>query len=132
MPLFDKHFTVEEANALLPELRRIIADIRTDIEGFERDKEGRQKSLQRIDTNGGGKKLEEIFDISQTIRDRVAEIGEMGVDVKDPRRGLLDFPAMHHGKEILLCWLVEEPSVRYWHTLEAGFTGRRSVDELEG
>jgi len=52
-----------------------------------------------------------------------------GVQVKDPRAGLIDFPARRAGRVVLLCWKVGEPSLEFWHEIEAGFAGRRRVDE---
>jgi hypothetical protein len=53
---------------------------------------------------------------------------EFGVDVKDLDSGLIDFPSLRHGEEVLLCWQVGEESVEYWHDHEAGFTGRQPID----
>lgn len=52
-----------------------------------------------------------------------------GAHVRDPRRGLLDFPARRAGKAVWLCWQVGEPTLEYWHEWEGGFKGRRRVDE---
>jgi hypothetical protein len=127
--LFTKHFTVEEANALLPDLRRLMAEIHAEIERLEADEGSSVKAaLEAIPTNGGGKKVESFFETSQAIQSRLQAIGKMGVQVKDLRRGLLDFPAIRNGEEILLCWLLEEPEVAYWHDLVTGFPGRRRID----
>ncbi|MBW3625489.1 MAG: DUF2203 domain-containing protein [Armatimonadetes bacterium] len=126
--LFQKYFTVEEANALLPELRRLFADIHAEIERLEANGGELTTALEVVPTNGGGKRLEAFLGANSIILQRLRQVAEMGVQVKDIRRGLLDFPALRHGEEILLCWLLEEPSVEYWHDLENGFAGRRSLD----
>ena len=56
-------------------------------------------------------------------------IGKSGVQVKDPREGLLDFPARRDGRDVLLCWKVGEPTLSFWHHPEDGLAGRRRVDE---
>lgn len=127
MPYFDKYFTVDEANALLPELRCLFADIHTEIQRMEADGRDMTQVMEVIPTNGGGKKLEELLGASNLILQRLHQVAELGVQVKDIRRGLLDFPALKDGEEILLCWLLEEPSVEYWHDLENGFMSRQPL-----
>ena len=52
----------------------------------------------------------------------------VGVELKDPFSGLVDFPAWRHGHEVYLCWRLGEPDVAHWHELDAGFAGRRPLD----
>jgi hypothetical protein len=51
----------------------------------------------------------------------------MGVQVKDPAQGLLDFPAVIDGQPALLCWQVGEQRIEFWHTMEGGFAGRQPL-----
>ena len=51
----------------------------------------------------------------------------MGVQVKDIDRGLVDWVAEHKGRQVLLCWLLGEPTIAWWHDLESGFGGRQPV-----
>jgi hypothetical protein len=57
----------------------------------------------------------------------IEELQELGVLVKDLDRGLVDFPCVHRGRELLLCWQLGEDEVGYWHGLEDGFAGRRPL-----
>ena len=57
----------------------------------------------------------------------IDEIGSHGVQIKDPDRGLLDFPTVIDGEPALLCWLVGEQRIEFWHTLDGGFAGRRPL-----
>ena len=59
----------------------------------------------------------------------VAALSRAGVLVKDPREGLLDFPARRDGRPVFLCWKVGEREIRYWHEVDGGFIGRKPVDE---
>ena len=127
MPYFEKYFTVEEANALLPELRRIFADIHEELRRLEANDGEMAKAMESVIENGGGKKLEAFFKSSDLIRERLARVNELGVQVKDVRRGLLDFPTLRDGEEVLLCWLLDEPEVAYWHDLVNGFEGRQRI-----
>ena len=47
--------------------------------------------------------------------------------VRDLERGLVDFPSLIDGREVYLCWLLDEPAVGHWHGVEAGFAGRRPL-----
>ena len=51
----------------------------------------------------------------------------LGVLVKDVDAGLVDFPALREGEEVLLCWHLGEDEIGYWHGLEDGFAGRRPL-----
>jgi len=56
------------------------------------------------------------------------ELGEIGIQLKDHTRGLIDFPTMRGGQMVLLCWqLGEEPRINWWHEVEAGFAGRKPL-----
>jgi hypothetical protein len=57
----------------------------------------------------------------------VNRIHGLGAIVKDLDEGLVDFPALHAGDEVLLCWKVGEDSVAFWHGLEEGFAGRKPL-----
>jgi len=63
------------------------------------------------------------------VRESLAEIDAIGVQVKDLEEGLLDFPCRVDDEVVLLCWRIGEPAIEHWHTMEAGFQGRQPVDE---
>jgi hypothetical protein len=65
-------------------------------------------------------------------RDTLAEIDEIGVQVKDLEQGLLDFPCVMEGKTVLLCWRLGEKEIGFWHTIEDGFAGRKPLDARFG
>jgi hypothetical protein len=67
----------------------------------------------------------------ETLREQVDEIQETGCIIKDIEVGLVDWPALHHGREVLLCWKYGEREVAWWHDMDAGFAGRRPVSELD-
>jgi hypothetical protein len=56
----------------------------------------------------------------------------IGVQVKDPEIGLCDFPSIRGGRLVLLCWRLGEPSVDYWHELDAGYAGRVPLETRGG
>jgi hypothetical protein len=130
-------FTVDEAQSLLPVLesllKRAIEDKRS-AEEVESDLSG---LAQRIYLSGGmrvnstmvAKQRAEMEDYLKRVRDSVAEIDSIGVQVKDLDSGLLDFPCRLDDQVVLLCWRLGEPSIEHWHTQEAGFKGRQPLDE---
>ncbi len=129
-----RHFTPEEANAALagvrPLVERMVDRRRSHVAALLR-----QEELEgRIRGNGGGIPPAELADAAAAV-DREAralaqvidELTEAGVEVKDIDEGLVDFPALRHGETVLLCWKLGEDEIRYWHTLESGFAGRRPL-----
>ncbi len=63
------------------------------------------------------------------LRELVGEIQSFGCQVKDLESGLLDFPTLYNGSEVLLCWKLGEPGIEYWHATGEGFRGRRAIDQ---
>ena len=129
-----RHFTPEEANDALVEVRplveRMVEHRRAHSEALER-----QEELEgRIRGNGGGIPPAQLADAAAEV-DREArvlaqvidEIGEHGAEVKDLDEGLIDFPALRRGETVLLCWKLGEDRIRYWHTVEDGFAGRQPL-----
>jgi len=88
----------------------IIGGLLPDVHHFARRRAARDKAVQEI-------------------KDTVAEIRAIGVQVKDLDMGLLDFPCKVDGEVVLLCWKMGEESIAHWHGLEEGFRGRKPIDE---
>lgn len=65
----------------------------------------------------------------QAIKDAIAEIDSIGVQVKDLDIGLLDFPCQVENEIVLLCWKYGEEKIEFWHGMEEGFAGRKPIDE---
>ena len=77
------------------------------------------------DLNAARAELEEL---AEQVASAVRELDSLGVVVKDLDLGLLDFPGLRAGEEVELCWRVGEDAVEYWHSLEAGYRGRKPID----
>lgn len=56
------------------------------------------------------------------------EIQSLGIVIRDVDRGLIDFPAVRDGREVYLCWQLDEGEIAFWHDIEAGFGGRQPLD----
>lgn len=129
-----RHFTPEEANAALVEVRplveQLVARRREHVAAL-----ARQEELERrIKGNGGGippaelaAAAADVDAIARGLARLVDEIGRRGAQVKDLDEGLIDFPALRRGDTVLLCWRLGEDEIRYWHGVEDGFAGRRPL-----
>jgi hypothetical protein len=128
MPIFEKHFTVAEANAMLPELRELLLAIRQAREHLVVEWENAAPVLRVAPYNGGGAEasryVAELLRLNRLLRQILAR----GVLVKDVERGLVDFPHFRGEEEVLLCWELSEERVAYWHDLESGYRGRRPLE----
>lgn len=132
-----KTFTLDEAQSLLPLVESLL---KRAIEG-KRAAEAAEAELgaiaQRIYVAGGvrvdvskvSKLRSDVESHTQRVRETVAEIDEIGVQVKDLDSGLLDFPCRIDDEVVLLCWRMGETAIEHWHTMDAGFKGRQPVDE---
>ena len=131
----ERHFTPEEANALLEQVRPVAESLVAHRRAFTVAAARRARLTQRISGNGGDFDPQEPSELeeqlqreAEAVAGAVEELQAVGVLVKDLDRGLVDFPALRDGEEVLLCWQVGEREVAYWHGLEEGFAGRKPLD----
>jgi hypothetical protein len=121
-----KLFTLNEANALLPEVRRLLA-------GVDRARATLRRmapEAKRASKSSGGGGVARGFQYSDALANFIAstqEILSLGVEIKDFDQGLLDFPSERDGKIVYLCWRRGEESIEWWHDLDAGFAGRQPL-----
>ena len=127
MPQFEKHFTVEEANALLPELSELLQAIQSIRTHLVVDLEKAAPVLQLSRSNGGGQETSDYLTRIHKLNDWLSRLAELGIQLKDIERGLIDFPAWRGDQEVFLCWHLGEDAVRYWHDLESGYSGREPL-----
>jgi hypothetical protein len=76
----------------------------------------------------GDARTPEFAKLARELQEIVDELALMGVQLKDADTGLVDFPAIREGEEVLLCWRVGEPAVEWYHRVEDGYAGRRPID----
>lgn len=129
-------YTVEQANATLPLVRRIVEDIVVNHQRWrERILEfDLLSSAVRADApDGRSTQLErEAQALARDIDAFERELADLGITLKDRRLGLIDFPAVIEGREVWLCWRLGEPDIRFYHELDAGFGGRKPIAEPVG
>jgi hypothetical protein len=124
--IHERHFSPEEANALLGWVESRIAAIR---EARDRlgDADAHGALAEAGPTNGGGKPGRAIGEAFLEVRGLLLELQSTGVVLRDLDRGLVDFPAVRDGREIYLCWELGEDRIEFWHELEGGFAGRQPL-----
>ena len=132
-----KHFTLDEAQSLLPVLESLLNRAIEARRKAEEIGEELQELNHKIFLSGGMfldvdslRKRRKAYDAQlQTVKDSLAEIDAIGVQVKDLDTGLLDFPCLIDGETVLLCWKMGESRIEFWHTLDGGFAGRQPLDD---
>ena len=121
-----KIFTVQEANALLPNVRTIVGKIQRAHQHLGRYREDAKKAAEAAERGGGGLTDGVAYAAVLTeLTTHLAELEALGVQLKDFERGLVDFPSLRDGRVVLLCWqLGEGDELEWWHDVDAGFAGR--------
>jgi len=104
---------------------------------FQESDEQLDSIAKRISALGGTRVNQEEALVLRNRRDSaglrlkecIDEIQSTGCQIKDLEIGLLDFPTLYRGEEVLLCWRLGEEGIRFWHNLTEGFRGRKPIDE---
>jgi hypothetical protein len=125
--IHERHFTREEANALLPRLEPILRTLR-DARDRLTDAEAHELLATAAPANGGGAPGRVVGEAFLQVRDLLAEVQGLGIVIRDIDRGLIDFPTILDHREVYLCWQLDEQEIEFWHDLESGFGGRRPLD----
>jgi hypothetical protein len=122
----ERHFSVEEAHALLGRIEPMLGELR---EARDRltDAELHEALSDAAPGNGGGEPGRAVGSAFLQVRRLLGELTTLGIVVRDIDRGLIDFPAVRDGREVYLCWELGEERIGYWHDLETGYGGRRPL-----
>ena len=102
-------FTPEEANKKLPEVRKLVSEIlelKKSLETTLLSEKDKRIALDRLSVSA-------------------SKLSEMGIELKDPDTGLIDFPAIRFSEPVYLCWKLGENEILYWHTVTEGYRGRK-------
>jgi|ThiBio_1000_plan_1041568.scaffolds.fasta_scaffold35707_1 hypothetical protein len=127
-----KLYTVDEARAFVETLRPWLLEMRERRREIARETEALRELTPEMRGNGHAPEVARregrVADCVEEIGRRLAQIDELGIEVKDLETGLVDFYSLRDGQVVFLCWAVDEPTVAYWHDLTAGFRGRQPLD----
>ena len=124
-------FNVDEANRTLPLVRRIVEDV------VRQHRIWREKILE-LDLVSSSTRAEEprlraevlekeAQELAREIDGYQKELDDLGIQLKDRRLGLVDFPSEMAGKRVLLCWRLGESEVQFWHEEDAGYSARQPL-----
>lgn len=128
-------FSVAEANAALPEVRRLteriverscrLPELHEDlrIRTYRARRAGASSADQEAATFAAADLRRAELDLADALR----ELGRSGVHLKDAIDGVVDFPSVRGGRPVELCWRVGEPEVAHWHALGGGFRNRQPL-----
>lgn len=134
-----RFFTPEEANKTLPLVRAIVGDI---VSLYGEIRERRDRLADLTDRNSSHASEDDpyreevevmeasIYNDIERLQEFVSELTQLGIDLKDPEVGLIDFPGLSDGREVCLCWKLGEDKVDAWHEVDAGFAGRQPLSAL--
>jgi hypothetical protein len=123
----ERHFSREEANALLPQLTALLSQLQEAKDELT-DTEAHEALSEAAPTNGGGEQGRQVGVAFLEVRRILETVEQAGIVLRDIDQGLVDFPALMDGREVYLCWELGEDEVGYWHDLEGGYGGREPLD----
>ena len=124
-----KLFTVEEANSLLPSVRPIVKAIQLAHRRVLSFQQAAKEAALGAEYGGGGLAAgAQYARLLVELSLHAGQLETLGIQLKDYRQGLIDFPSMRDGRVVLLCWKADEgDQVEWWHDVEAGFAGRQPL-----
>ena len=116
-------FARDEAERMLPLVRSIVR-------GMMEDHAERQALLDRLDPGEEvGRVRPEIDALTDRLVEGARELERLGAEFKGVELGLVDFPTLRDGQLAYLCWQYGEDRIRFWHSVETGYAGRRLLDD---
>lgn len=122
----ERHYTLAEANAERAWARAQVARVRDALDLLA-DPEA-EHALEAIDPDsGGGYPGHEVAGAVMRLLGGLSQLEAKEILLRDPERGLVDFPSLRDGEEVYLCWLVDEDEISWWHHSDAGFAGRQPL-----
>lgn len=122
-----KYFTLEEANALLPTLKPLVAQLVEKQAHIAKLTQETRPLLSNLHHNIGSPQTSELTLLFDELDTLLAKVQAHGCVVKNVGIGLLDFLANFNGRDVFLCWKHGEPSIRFYHEVDEGFNGRKPV-----
>jgi hypothetical protein len=132
-----RYFTLEEAKALLPKIREIVGVQMQRREEIEHEIGELSRALgsmpevitvEESDSEAVATQKRRIASSARAWEEGWHAVEQLGVVVKDPRAGLLDFYGRVDGRVVFLCWKWNEPDIGFFHDLDAGFAGRKPIE----
>ena len=131
-PMADRLFTLDEARELLPTVKQLLTEIQT-AKG-EVDTKGAEMARMLGITGGNGhlegdlaRARDQVEYAAGDLQEHMAELADLGVELKGIDEGLCDFPSLRDGRVVYLCFRLGEEDIEFWHELDTGFSGRQPL-----
>jgi hypothetical protein len=132
-----KRFTLDEAQALIPQLDGLLRAALDAKAAFDEMEKSIQQFAERVMAMGGmAVDRDQVLErrrrrdsAARGLRQAIESVQELGCVIKDLDIGLVDFPTVFRGVEVYLCWKLGEPAIAFWHGVDEGFRGRKAIDE---
>lgn len=118
----DRVFTADAANAELEDLRTLLPRLR---EARRRLVKASTRITDAVASDGGGVAGTDWFDAQLELKADVQQLAKAGILLRDPEKGLVDFPAERDGRRVFLCWQLGEDEVGFFHEETNGFSSRK-------
>jgi hypothetical protein len=122
-----RYFTLDEASATLVVIRPLLAEILEIRQAILEKQPEVWPVLAKAAGNGGSQAVNQVEREFHRLNQLVHRLQATGAVLKDLDLGLIDFPALRDGREVYLCWKIDEDRIRYWHDLDSGFAGRQPL-----
>jgi hypothetical protein len=130
----ERVFTLEEANALLEQVRPLAQELVDRRRALAEARSARRRIASQVAGTGGGIDPRAAIELDERVAEElkglarcVNAIHGLGALVKDPDEGLVDFPALRGDEYVYLCWRLGEDEIQYWHGIDEGFAGRKPL-----
>jgi hypothetical protein len=124
-------YTIDEANAMLPQVRAVLLQLAVEKAKLE-SAVNALASHSTAEGNGNAAHADalarseaEMTRIGGGMRALVEHLESLGIELRDLEQGLVDFPGERDGRPVWLCWVLSEPAVAHWHPIDEGFTSRQ-------
>lgn len=128
-----RYFSLAQARALLPQVRPILQELQALKRQLDEQRRAAAQLYWKVRSNGHGLEQQAravqaaTSELMQRIRAGAARLEALEVELKDLDLGLVDFRTVRQGREVYLCYRVDEDDIRYWHELDAGYAGRQPL-----
>jgi hypothetical protein len=130
-------YSIDDANAALPDVERILLDLRDQREELIRLRDRVVEAQAGTGPAAGGTttadtrtlRLRMQFLVDQ-MQAGVTRLVDRDVTLREIEGGLIDFPALVNGRQVWLCWRLGEGEIGWWHEIDDGFAGRRRLVDL--
>lgn len=122
-----KIFSLEQANALLPELESLLNVLEAKQESFKRFED--ELFFREILEKASPPEIEfqELEAALLALGEEIKQICDLGCFLRHTEKGLVDFPAERGQEQVFYCWKRGEKEIQYFHTLQGGFFERRPL-----